>query len=648
MKIVTVIPLKKGIWKENLTYFTAQDIPNGSIVSISLRNKKVLGLVVEVEDASNAKSNIKGMSFKLKKIDEVKERSIFLKEYLDAAIETSKYFVSGKNNGITSLLPAVFRENYDKLAKVNLTVALSLTRRREKNLKSEKLLFQAPFEDRVTYYKTLIRESFAQKKSVFITLPTEHDLQIFTDFLSRGIEQFTFSIHSGISAKKSLAIYEKIINSNHPVLILGTPQFLSIPRQDLKTIILEHESSSAYRMIGKPHFDLRFFTEIYTSKINARFIMADEILRFETVGQKDIDGLNSLRPLSFRINFKGEIKIENPNKKDERLPSVFKIFSKKTTEELQNTVDKKKNVFVFSLRKGLATMTLCGDCGEILSCEKCGAPLTLYLSHQGKKRMFICNRCLQNKDGDMACKSCGGWNLMPLGIGTDTVYEEIKKILPETKIFQLDKESAKNKNGAEKIIKEYEENPGSILIGTEMAFFYIKNKIPLSIVASFDSLWSIPNFKMSEKIIQIIISLISYTNEKIIIQTKNENDEALKAVQMRNLLSFVRGELEERKKLDYPPYKRFIKITYLGDKEETIKARKILEEIFKEYNPEIFSGFVERLKGKYITNALIKLNPKKWSLPEISANSTLDENLYTKLISLSPAFEIFVDPEDLL
>ena len=81
MKIVTVIPLKKGIWKENLTYFTAQDISNGSIVSISLRNKKVLGLVVEVEDASNAKSNIKGMSFKLKKINEVKEYSIFLKEY---------------------------------------------------------------------------------------------------------------------------------------------------------------------------------------------------------------------------------------------------------------------------------------------------------------------------------------------------------------------------------------------------------------------------------------------------------------------------------------------------------------------------------------------------------------------------------------
>jgi primosomal protein N' len=117
---------------------------------------------------------------------------------------------------------------------------------------------------------------------------------------------------------------------------------------------------------------------------------------------------------------------------------------------------------------------------------------------------------------------------------------------------------------------------------------------------------------------------------------------------MGNLLSFIREELEDRKKLGYPPYKRFIKITYWGNKEQTIKAKKILAEIFKEYHPEIFSGFIERLKNKYVTNALIKIDPKKWSLPEISANSGIDENLSVKLFSLPPAFEIFVDPEDLL
>ena len=160
---------------------------------------------------------------------------------------------------------------------------------------------------------------------------------------------------------------------------------------------------------------------------------------------------------------------------------------------------------------------------------------------------------------------------------------------------------------------------------------------------------------MGEKIIQIILSIIGNSTEKVIIQVKNENDSAITAIKAANLLSFVREELEDRRKLAYPPYKRFIKITYWSDKEQTIKAKKILKEIFKEYSPLIFSGYVPRVKparqlaggDKYVTNALLKIDTKKWSLPEISANASIDESLLVKLLSLPPYFEVFVDPEDL-
>src|ERR1035437_2733901 len=347
MKIVTVVPLKKGLWKEDLTYFSMQDVPDGSIVTIPFRNKKVLGLVTGVENAGHAKSSIKSMSFNLKKIINVKEHSVFRKEYLNSIIETSKYFVSNKNNGITSLIPAVFRENYDKLAEIqNLGAELPFGSSAPKSLKPEKILFQVPFDERISSYKTLIRGSFAQKKSVFIVLPTQFDIDKFTNQLSKGIEQFTFSIHSGINVKKNILTYEKIMTSLHPILIIGTPPFLSIPRHDIETIILEHESSSAYRMIVKPHFDLRVFTEIYASKINARFIMAAEMLRFETIGRKDLDNLNPLHPLSFRINFDGEIEIFGKASPIELQPreEKFKIFKEGSIEEIKYMIARKKNV----------------------------------------------------------------------------------------------------------------------------------------------------------------------------------------------------------------------------------------------------------------------------------------------------------------
>ncbi len=645
MKTVTVIPLKRGIWKEDLTYFTAKDIKNGSIVTIPFRKKNILGLVISVEDVSGDKMNIKDLNFNLRKVINVKDNSIFQEEFLESALLTSKYFAVNKNAVVASLIPAVFIENYDK---IDLSLKNWSTKTESPDtvkLKTEKLLLQLPINDRISIYKTLIRENFALKKSIFIVLPTERDIETFFETLSKGIEQFTFKVHSGLTTKKTLTLIKEASNTTHPVLILGTAPFLVMPRQDVGVIILEHESSNAYRTISRPQIDLRIFIETYAVKIKAKFIMSDTLLRFETLARRETEGLSSMHPLSFRIDFDGEIDIVGGNKETEK---KFRVISEETLQEIETKIAQQKNIFLFSLRKGLATMTICRDCSSMVSCPRCGAPVVLYLSRDGNKRILSCNKCKVELDPDTTCVTCGGWNLIGLGIGTDTVVEYLKDSGIKIKIFKLDKESAKSSAGAEKIIEEFEKSSGVALVGTEMAFFYLKNKVSLSVIASFDSLWSIPNFKMSEKILQIVISILEKTEDKLIIQTKNVNDSALQAVKNGNLLSFVREEINERQKLEYPPFKRFIKIVYLGDKIKTQNTREFLAELFKEYNPEIFSGFHGKIQDKYITNTLIKIDPKKWSLPTLSLGAQIDENLLSKLTSLPPAFLVSVDPEDLL
>ena len=644
MKIVTVIPLKKGGFNEDLTYFSSQNVKQGDIVNISLRNKKTLGFVVSSEDTISNKSNIKNMPFNLKKIIDIKKCS-FLEEFIESTFLIGKYFASKRNTSISSLIPSVFLEKYDKIFQIkNKTKKVNNI---SKNIKSEKLLFQAPFSDRISFYKILIRSSFAEKKSVFIVLPNEHDIEIFKEALFKGIENFTFSIHGNLSSNKQIDKFEEILISSHPVLVLGTAPFLSIPRRDFGTIIIENENANTYKMIKNPNFDLRIFAEIYASKINAKFILSDSLLRYETIARKELDNFSEVYPLSFKLNFEGNIEILTPIQQDAVIKK-FKILTDKSIKEIEDAISKKENVFIFSLRKGLATMTICKDCNEIISCEKCQAPLVLYTLTNSKKRVFVCNKCKEEKNPEITCVKCKSWNLMPLGIGTDTVFEEAKKLFPKANILKLDKEIAKNTKGAEKIVNEFEKNSGAILIGTEMALFYIKNKISLSIVASFDSFWSIPNFKMGEKIIKLLTSIISKTKNKLIIQTKNENDNAILAVKNENLLSFVREELEDRKNLGYPPFNRFIKITHLGNKNEIENTKRNFLEIFKEYNPEIFSGFLVKIKDKYVTNILIKIKREKWSLPELSANSSIEKSLLERLLSLPPSFSIKIDPEDLI
>lgn len=645
MKIVTVIPLEKSPFAQELTYFTVKEVAPGNIVAVTLRNKKILAFVISVENASEMKSDIKGMDFNLKKVLDVKEETIFSPELLNSIFLACNYFATNKNIGLGYFIPSILKTNYDEILKIKLA-------REEKPIKSideprqEKLLLQIPLEDRISVYKTLIRENFAAKKSVFLVLPTEQDILRFSNMLSRGIEQFTFSINGGLSPKKMLAIIKNIISASHPILIVSTTPFLSIPRDDIGLIILEHESSSAYKTVTRPHFDLRTFIEIYASQTNTRLIMSDTLLRFETIGRLNQDQLSSLHPVSYRIDFNDRLKILPKGKK-------FEIFAPESITEMKHSLSKKNNIFVFALRKGLATMTVCRDCAHIVDCKNCGAPVVLYLSRDGKKRMFICNRCKEEMPDDTFCKNCASWNLMPLGIGTDTVQENLKELIksediPKVKIFKLDKETAKTREGALKIIKEFEAEKGAILVGTEMAMFYIENNVSLSVIASFESLWGIPNFKMSEKILQLIISASAKTDRNLIIQTKNTDDPALRAIESGNLVSFIREELKDREMFNYPPYNKFIKITHLGDKESSIKARDDIKRLFEEYNPEVFGGFVAKSKNKYITNALIKLEPRKWGLPDLLIQSRIDEHLLSKLLSLPMDFEVSVDPEDLL
>lgn len=647
MNIITVIPLQKTVFKEELTYFSAKEIQPGGIVVVNIRNKRTLALVVNTQPLNNIKSNIKDMDFNLKKIIEIKERSIFTDEFFTSVFKTSKYFGANKSTSLSSLIPSIFKEEYDKISKIK-HVDQNIVNINKK-IKTEKLLFQMNLTDRISIYKTMIRSHFAEKKSIFVVLPTEIDIDNFYNHLSKGIENFSFKMHSRMKRKDILNNYKEIVTEEHPVLILATASFLCIPRQDICTIILENEHSSSYRMLGKPHIDLRTFTEVYASHIGAKLILSDTLLRYETIARKQNENLGEVYPLSFRLNFSGEIEIIGPElveKKGEK----FKIFKKEALLSIHEYLEKGKNIFVFALRRGLATQTICKDCNDILLCETCGAPVVLYNSKSGTKKMFVCNRCKKEIDSNTPCRLCGSWNMLPLGIGTDTVEEELNNIFKKDniKIFKLDKESAKNKKEADKIINNFENEKGAILVGTEIALYYLKKEVPLSIIASFDSLWSIPNYKMGERILEIILAILDKTKNKFILQTKNSKDSAILGVNNNNLAPFVREELEDRKNLNYPPYMRFIKVSYTGEKKEISEVKKYLEETFKAYDPQIFAGFIAKIKDKYNINMLITQKPENWSLLELSGIDCIDENLFNLLINLPPSFQIYVDPENIL
>lgn len=647
---MTVIPIKKSVGKECLTYFSAENIPLGSIVSVPLRSRNIDALVINTENAINAKTDIKNAKYQLKKIINVKGPSPFTKEFFTTCSKIKDYVVSETGSVIDAMFPNRLLENIKDLKEP----VIHNKEDKSENVKHEKLIFQAILPDRISFYRTLIREAFAKKESVFICLPTRYDIDEWREAMLKGIEQYVFTFHSDMPKKALIKSYNEAITIDHPVLLIGTGMFLSIPRQDIKTIILEHESSDSYKHIKRPYIDVRNFVEVLTSIKNIKLILGDTLMRPETLEKHDRGLLGEIHPPHFRLPKTESQKIvDMKNEKDAKGMKKFSVISDEVKNMIKEKISNSESVFLYSVRKGLAGVTVCHDCGNPVLCPSCTTPLVLYGARQrnatkiSSGRIFMCNKCGHREQTEIKCDTCDSWNLTPLGIGTDKVYEEARALFPKAHIVQIDRESTPKDEDARKAIESFYKKDGSILIGTEMVFSYLKQQVGASAIISLDGLLSIPSFNITQKILHIIERLHKITRSNIIIQTRSPENQILGHILGGNVLPLYREDLREREIFGYPPFKRLIKITFSGTAVETERARKYLGHILEKYDPQIFSAFVGKVKGQYVTNTVIKVNPRDWPLPDGDRNFS-ENSLHQILSSLPPSFLVNVDPEDLL
>ena len=91
MRIITVIPIGRGMSKDTLTYFTRDDIGHGSLVTIPICGKSSYGLVVGSQSVSDNKSEIKSLSFSYEKNRRGQIARIFV---------TGVYSERGENRGL--------------------------------------------------------------------------------------------------------------------------------------------------------------------------------------------------------------------------------------------------------------------------------------------------------------------------------------------------------------------------------------------------------------------------------------------------------------------------------------------------------------------------------------------------------------------
>lgn len=620
MKLATVIPIAKGIFRQELSYFTSKNIEPGTLVTIPVRKKIVPALVVSSQDIKKIKINLRKAEFPLKPIKEIGAKNFLQSEFVEACKEIADYFISPVGAVIKDFLPQAILSS--------TTPDIKTSEKKSGHGRHEILIFQQAKEERLQSYKSIIREEFAKNHSVFFCVPSAAGIEELSSEIKRGIEKYTVILHNNLAGKKIKELWNYSIKEEHPILIIATKSFLSMPRNDLGTLIIERESSSFYKLQTRPYVDIRKAAEIIASKLKIRLIYGDTLIRTETFSKHKISA-------SHRIISAAEQILDNVQNKP------FESIGPKLEQILKEAIEKNERVILFLNRRGYNPITICNDCSRPILCEKCDSPLVLHKNEGERKIKFICHKCLTETIVPEKCPYCQSWRLQTLGAGVQKAAEEIIKKFPNTKIFRMDSDSVKNKKAGMQIAEKFYNTPGAVLIGTEMIFSYINKAVEKTAVVFIDALFTLPDFRINEKILKILLGLRSLAQKTFLIQTRLAGQKIFEDAMRGNVSNFYKSELETKKHFQYPPFKTFIKITKEGRDKETLKKEiQILAKKLEGWAPLAYSAFIPKIKNQHIWHLIIKLDPDTWPRQH--------KELHDILSSLAPDWKINVDPESLL
>jgi primosomal protein N' (replication factor Y) (superfamily II helicase) len=284
---------------------------------------------------------------------------------------------------------------------------------------------------------------------------------------------------------------------------------------------------------------------------------------------------------------------------------------------LASIAKSKKQAVVFVNRRGFSTRTICENCKKILKCPKCRKAL-VYSEESGQYR---CLDCAHKMDLLSACPMCGGVQFSHRGIGTQTVEKKIKNLFPAARIARIDPDTAGSSVKYKSILEKFSKGEIDILVGTQSAIKGISSKnIGLATAVSGRDFSDGAESSSREVALSRIFHMSNLLSKDgiILIQSFFGGNPLFDIFSGQDLKRFYRQELEMRKKFSYPPFRKFVKLTY-SDKSEK-KACSVAKNIFdllqRAGNNRIevtgpYPPLSKQKRGLYQRNILIRIDPKK-------------------------------------
>ena len=347
-------------------------------------------------------------------------------------------------------------------------------------------------------------------------------------------------------------------------LIIGARSALFAPLSNVGLIVADECHDSSYYQAEPP-----FYHAVTAAQMYARFAGAACVLGTATPSvsqryQADVGEMKRL-DLPRRVTGSGLPPVEVVDMREELKAGQRGIFSRFLLKELESTLGRGEQAILFLNRRGTATYVFCRNCGFVLRCPNCDTPLTLHIE---EKERLLCHQCGYERQKPHECPQCGSKGIREYGLGSEKVEAEVHALFPKVRTLRWDWETTRQKDAHEVILTHFANHQADVLIGTQMLAKGLD--LPLvtlvGIVLADVGLF-LPDPFAGERVFQVLTQVAgragrSERGGKVILQTFDPSNQVIQSTAQHDVQGFYKYELEQRKRLGYPPFTRLVRLEF--------------------------------------------------------------------------------------
>jgi len=378
-------------------------------------------------------------------------------------------------------------------------------------------------------------------------------------------------LHSALKPHERQREWQRI-RSGAVDVVIGSRSAIFAPIPDLGLIILDEEHDASYKHEQRPPtYHAREVAIALAQLTGAAAVFGSATPATETYARAQ-SGEFALVVLPERA-----VNVEGKDSEPSQLPPVTivdlrdelhaghtSILSRELLSAMAETVARGEQVILYLNRRGSSTCVLCRDCGYVMRCGRCDVPLT----HHQRQAALICHHCNWHEPPPQRCLQCGSSGMRYFGIGTERVEATVRERFPTARVLRWDADTIKAYTDHERYGRALAQRQVDILIGTQMIAkgLDVPSVTLVGIVAADVALY-LPDYRASERAFQLLTQVAGRAGRgtspgRVIMQTFSPDHFCIEAAAHHDYASFYATEISARQAYGYPPFRRFVKLTY--------------------------------------------------------------------------------------